>query len=250
MISKLLYLGDTSLKGAASYLSGIMTHSQILFDYKASNDVFCDNWLENDYAGLIISDYPASNFSDKHLLMLAGRIKNGLGLLMIGGWQSYVGMGGNYHKTVLADCLPVLMGESDDRMNLSSPCVVSCSSGHQIVDGLPFETDTPVVGGFNAVEPKPGATTILDVNVYKTIMRDNTLKFDKIKTYPLLVIGKYGAGNVAAFTSDVAPHWVGGPVDWGKGRIKAQAKGANLVEMGETYVELFTRIIRWVSKDK
>jgi hypothetical protein len=38
---------------------------------------------------------------------------------------------------------------------------------------------------------------------------------------------------------DVAPHWVGGLVDWGRKRISAQSKEATAVEVGEYYATLF-----------
>jgi len=43
MTQKVLYLGDGSISGAASYLSGVMTYSQIRFDHKSSNEIFLMN---------------------------------------------------------------------------------------------------------------------------------------------------------------------------------------------------------------
>jgi hypothetical protein len=59
MTRQILYLGDTALKEAASYLAGVMQHSQISFDYLPSDACFPDTQLENDYRGIIISDYPS-----------------------------------------------------------------------------------------------------------------------------------------------------------------------------------------------
>ncbi len=198
---------------------------------------------------LIISDYPSKNFTEKQLLYLSERIKGGLGLVMIGGWGSFVGLDGNYHKTPLADCLPVLMQPSDDRMNISSPCLVSYDTHHQIIEGLPFETNAPVIGGFNAVQAKPRAKIVLNATVYKASKVNHPVEFKIGKSYPLLVLDHCGLGKVVAFTSDVAPHWVGGLVDWGDERISAHALGANPVEVGCDYVEFFTRMIQWVSEN-
>ncbi len=75
----------------------------------------------------------------------------------------------NYHKTPLAECLIVLMQSSDDRMNISGSCLVSCNTQHQIVEGLPFELNASVVGGFNAVQVKSGAKTVLNARSLQNI---------------------------------------------------------------------------------
>ncbi len=249
MKKKVLYLGDGSLSGAAAYLSGVMAYKQIRFDYRPSDEKFCDDWFNNEYDAFIISDYPSENFTGKQHHHLAERIKEGVGLVMIGGWGSYVGLDGNYQNTPLADCLPVLMESSDDRMNVSSPCLISSETQHSISEGLPFETNAPVVGGFNAVQAKPGATTVLNMTIYNASKINHQIEFKIGKTYPLLVLDQYGLGRVASFTSDVAPHWVGGLVDWGDERINAHATGSHPIEVGCNYVELFARIIRWISND-
>ena len=59
------------------------------------------------------------------------------------------------------------------------------------------------------------------------------------------MVGRHGRGRTAAFTSDVAPHWVGGLVDWGPERVGTQAPEANDIEVGSHYAEFFTRLIRW-----
>ena len=50
--------------------------------------------------------------------------------------------------------------------------------------------------------------------------------FDLQAIHPVLVIGTAGHGRAAAFASDIAPHWVGGFVDWGDSRVTAQAPAA------------------------
>jgi uncharacterized membrane protein len=67
---------------------------------------------------------------------------------------------------------------------------------------------------------------------------------------PLLVIGNFGSGRVCAFASDVAPHWVGGLVDWGDARISVHAEGANQREVGNWYAAFFESLIRWVIKER
>ena len=57
----------------------------------------------------------------------------------------------------------------------------------------------------------------------------------------------FSRGRVAAFATDVAPHWVGGLVDWGDRIITAQAPGANEVEIGNWYAELLANMVGWTA---
>lgn len=63
--------------------------------------------------------------------------------------------------------------------------------------------------------------------------------------FPLLVVGNYGKGNIAALATDVAPHWIGGWVDWGEERIKQQTTGDSFIEAGAGYVKFFAQLVRW-----
>ena len=249
MAPRVLYLGDTSLGGAASYLAGVMTHSGIEFDYHASDEAFSDAWLDARYGAVILSDYPSANLTETQTQRLVEVVQGGMGLLMIGGWESFTGLGGDYGTTPLADVLPVAMQESDDRLNNSGPCVVVRDLDHPIVRDLPFDVNAPVVGGFNALQAKPQGITVLSVEMFGASRTGDRVEFRPQKTFPLLVVGRFGQGNVAAFASDVAPHWVGGLVDWGPDRIEAQAPNGPAVEVGSDYTRLFTNMIRWVASD-
>ncbi len=115
---RVLYLGDTSLQTAAAYLAGVMHYYDIDFCYRDSSTQFSDDLLEQGYALIIISDYAAHNFTAAQLETVVEKVQSGaMALWMIGGWETYVGLGGDYHKTILADLLPLRMEESDDRVN-------------------------------------------------------------------------------------------------------------------------------------
>ena len=157
----ILYCGDTALAEAGSYLAGVMSHFSIPFDYLASNRRFDDAFLSRAYGGIILSDYPAGNFTPGQLAKLAEKARQGMGLLMIGGWASFTGANREYTETALREVLPVIMEEQDDRVNSWQPCVIEKKKDHAIVDGLPFDGFTPSVGGFNRLQAKPGSETIL-----------------------------------------------------------------------------------------
>ncbi|MHC4396051.1 MAG: glutamine amidotransferase [Planctomycetota bacterium] len=249
MSKSILYLGDTELKSAASYLAGIMTFYDISFDYLPSDQKLSDSLLNAGYQVVIISDYPANNFSPEQLNSLTEMVSAGTGLLMIGGWESFTGPNREYNDTVLKEVLPVVMKDSDDRINCPQPCLVEKTADHKIIDSLPFDEKPPAIGGFNQFQSKPEASTILVARRFNVSRNQNEFTFTPFqKPDPLLVLGSFGKGRVAAFASDVAPHWVGGLVDWGDSRVvQAQAPAAEAIEVGNWYAELFANMIDWTA---
>ncbi len=248
MKNPVLYLGDTSLHTAASYLAGVMHARHIGFDYVPSNERFASSMLHGHRRAVIVSDYPSANFTTRQLDALVEKVAGGMGLLMIGGWESFTGSGGRYNETPIDKVLPVLMSDSDDRVNCSQPCLVEKKMDHPILGRLPFERHPPCIGGFNRVRARSGALTLLVARRFDAVFERGSFKFTRrAKTDPLLAVGSWDKGRVCAFATDVAPHWVGGLVDWGATRVTAQAPGANTIEVGKWYCDLLSNIIRWVA---
>ena len=245
-MAQVCYLGDDDLTRAAGYLGGVMSHFGISYDHIASSARPGDDFTSKKYALYIISDYPASNFTSPQLNHIAERVRAGAGLLMIGGWESFHGQNGNYESTILADVLPVTMQTRDDRMNIAQPCLINKISDHEILNDLPFETP-PGIGGFNRIAPKGGAQTILNSLRFSVTKEGNEFRFARGEEAPLLVVGEYGAGRIAALATDAAPHWVGGFVDWGDGRVK-QAVGEGGIEVGNWYARFFCNLVKWTGK--
>ncbi|OGS37254.1 MAG: hypothetical protein A2293_15890 [Elusimicrobia bacterium RIFOXYB2_FULL_49_7] len=244
----ILYLGDTSLQKAAAYLAGVMAHSKIAFDYLPSDKTFQDRFLKKDYKAIILSDYPANNFTPSQVKGVLSCVRNGMGLLMIGGWESFTGLNAGYEKNALTQALPVTLSNKDDRVNTASPCVVIKETEHPLLKGLPLSDHLPCVSGFNRLKAKPGCPILLSICQLSVKSVKEKLHFIEKEKAPLLTLGQFGLGKTAAYASDAAPHWSGGFVDWGTKRIAAQAPGAEEVEIGNAYVEFFTRLIRFVSK--
>jgi uncharacterized membrane protein len=133
------------------------------------------------------SSRPAPN----RLVLIRDYVAAGGSLLMVGGYMSFQGIDGRarYSSSPLAEVLPVDLLETDDRVEVPEgihPQVVA--KDHFVVDGL--STTWPQLLGYNRFRPKA------DALVVATIGKD-----------PLLVLGTYGRGRVAAFASDIAPHW-------------------------------------------
>ena len=249
MNKSILYMGDTALDRQASYLAGIMTKYEMSFDYIPSDCVFSDKFLDNQYKVMIISDYPSSNFTGIQLDRIASQVKNGMAIFMIGGWESFVGESGNYQDTILAEVLPVVMKSTDDRYNTSNPCIVTKSNKHKIVDSLPLDQNLPTIAGFNELNTKNNAETILSIYEYAANQCIDNISWNLINKFPLFIVGSYGQGKTAVFASDAAPHWSGSFVDWGNTRINTKAEGGDDIEIGNYYAEFFMNTINWLKED-
>lgn len=247
---KICYLGDDSVFGAAAYLSGIMAHFGISFDRVNSDQTPGPEFLETEYAAYVLSDYPAGNFSAEQFAHLEKAVSSGSGLLMFGGWESYHGRLGEYHETVLKEILPVKMLSSDDRRNYAQPVLVVPARGQEnspILAGLPWQTP-PGVGGFNEFSPKEEAEVLLEAVRFGVTCQNLDFQFEIQEKTPLLVSGTYGDGRVLALGTDVAPHWVGGFVDWGKPRVVQDVPGGDFVDIGGDYAKFFRNLLNFAAK--
>lgn len=272
----ILYLGDDNLSGAAAYLSGVLLHGNIPFERVDTTATPPDDFGSSKYTGYILSDYPAAKFQPGQLDRLRGAVAQGAGLLMIGGWESFHGQSGEYQNTVLGEILPVTMANQDDRRNFSQPAMAFKHHSHPVMEGLPWDRP-PFIGGLNQVEAKSDATILLKALCTKVRIVDEdevaeagsdslydfkarpfedrlsiplpggaAAFLSLVEDLPLLVVGKYGKGKTAAFTADVAPHWIGGMVDWGKNRITQQLPNGDSVEVGDCYAQFFAQLVRWI----
>ena len=163
------------------------------------------------YGAVILSDIGANSLllspdtfersavAPNRLEELGRYVRDGGGLLMIGGYLSFAGIEGKarYHRTPVEDALPVVISETDDRAEMPQGALpVVRQPDHPVLAGLP--ATWPALLGYNRVTAKPATTVVVSCG-------DD----------PLIACGDYHAGRSAVFTSDCAPHW--GPpefLDW------------------------------------
>jgi len=274
----ILYFGDDDTTRAAAYLAGIMHYYNLPFEHIDSTASPSDAMLSQEVDAFIISDYPRKRFQDGQLETIRDAVFRGAGLLMIGGWESFHGQNGEYHDTCLAEVLPVTMQNQDDRRHFSQSLMIRFRRPHPILDGLSWSRP-PSIAGLNSVTAKPDANTILealriDIRVVDEDQvadsRDDstcfisgkpidersslllpsgeTLLVSVSERFPLLTVGKFGQGRTAAYMSDVAPHWVGNVVDWGRSRITHTLPGGNAIEVGANYAQFFRQLVSWTAK--
>lgn len=244
----ILYLGDTSLTTAAAYLAGVMHHAGLAFRYHPSDQPTTAADIPDDLHLVVLSDYMARMLEPAAHERIVQRVEVGMGLLMLGGWESFGGLGGDWAGTPVGDILPVHITAGDDRVNCPQPAMVRPVCDHPIVAGLPWH-EPPVIGGFNQFRAKEQGTVVLEVERYRVRAEGagQPLVFEVRDRQPLLVVGEHGRGRVAALATDVAPHWVGGMVDWGDNRVTARAEGSIDIEVGSAYAKLFEQLLRWTA---
>lgn len=238
----ILYCGDDSLKQAAMYLYGVLDYLGFEITYLPSRRQLQSKDLKRNYSLIIISDYPSKMISKEAQALIPSVVAEGTGFLMIGGWGSFHGYDGHYDETKIANILPVEIFTSDDRANVVQGAVMVAKKNRAEFENLKFK-QSPVIGGYNKVRVKKGGELVL-------VTRAIEIDFPKIKLvnqeYPLLVIGEHGKGKVACFMTDLAPHWAGGLVDWGKEKIKIKNAAGHFMEVGNYYVCFIKNLIRSV----
>jgi uncharacterized membrane protein len=202
-----------------------------------------EEFLARRHSAYVLSDYPAARLSPAQFGHLAESIRRGSGLAMFGGWESFHGRLGEYHHTPLAEVLPVEMLKADDRRNFAQPCLVCQTAEHPILAGLPWG-QPPGIGGLNAIRPKPGSEVLLTAAPFAVSRRGTSFEFTEGEAAALLVVGRFGLGRTVALATDVAPHWVGGLVDWGDRRIHQEIPGG-FIEVGCHYARFFFNLLQW-----
>ncbi|HEY4553111.1 MAG TPA: glutamine amidotransferase [Bacillaceae bacterium] len=196
---------STKYEEGATYLIEGLRERNVQVDYMPSHEVqvrFPDS-LEKleQYDSIVISDIGSNTFLLQNktfyqmeiipnaLELIRQYVENGGGLLMVGGYLSFMGIEGkaNYKNTVLADVLPVTMLDGDDRVEKPEGVSPETVAEHSITEGM---EKWPPFLGYNRFSAKEDAKTLVQVG-----------------EDPFLVVGEYGKGKTAAFASDCAPHW-------------------------------------------
>jgi len=223
MAAKVLFIGESwttlgiHLKGFGNYMSGeyqeggaplidALAEHGLDVTYLRCHEVATKfpNSVEGltGYDTIILSDGGADTFLlrpdtfrnskiiGNPLVDIADHVAAGAGLLMVGGYLSFSGFGGNacYPNTVLAEVLPVDMVRGDDRIERPEGVIPRRNADHAVLDGI--SDPWPPFLGYQKLLAKDGSEVLL-----------------KAGADPFLVVGQHGKGRVAAFASDCSPHW-------------------------------------------
>lgn len=248
---RVIYCGDTTLDSAAAYLAGLICHWGHELTYLASDQRFEPEILEGlstQQAVFVFSDYPSTQIEKETQQAVLDKVAAGAGLVMIGGWESFHGVGGDWDGTPIGNALPVEISSQDDRVNCDRPVFVDAlQPEHSITVGLPWKKRPPVIGGFNRLTARSDGETLLEAVTHSAEKTSSGFAISEVQRNPLLVVGHHGEGRTAALATDVAPHWVGPLVDWGDGRVSAAAPGTEGVEVGILYATFLEQLLSWAA---
>jgi uncharacterized membrane protein len=202
--------GSVTFHLGAEPLVKALADSQFDLDYMPAHEAVTRLPFEmaglKQYAAIILSDIGANSILLSPDVWLHGRttpnrlklIRDwtaaGGGLLMVGGYLSFQGIDGRarWHRTPVEEALPVTCLPYDDRIEAPEGIAVELTNPeHPIFERVP--TPWPVLLGANEVAAKTAA----GVEVLARLPAEQG-------GHPLLVVGPYGKGRSAAWTSDIA----------------------------------------------
>ncbi|MBI3012310.1 MAG: hypothetical protein HYY63_01665 [Elusimicrobia bacterium] len=240
---KILYAGDSPLGGPANYLLGILKWMKTDCLHLAPAQKLSANHLKGKLDAVILSDYSSDRISGELQRTISKRVREGMGLMMVGGWGSFSGPFGKWKGTEIEKVLPVRCLKNDDRRNFPGGAVLVAKEKNALLNGFSPQ-NPPMICGLNEVQTKKESKTILEAR--RLIFRRNRPTLDS-HGYPLLVL--HSQLKVAALTTDVAPHWCGGLVDWGSQRMKISLNKTIQIEVGDLYVKFLSSMIHWLGNE-
>ncbi len=239
---KILYAGDSPVGGAANYLLGVLGSMKARVTHLPPSEKLTRKILSERFDAILLSDFSRKNLPADAEKLLVKQVQSGTGLMMIGGWGSFSGPFGGWKGSQVEKLLPVSCLNRDDRTNFTGGASAGLVSPHPSVKGVSF-SQAPVICGMNLVLPKKNSKLVLAA---RRILSDGKKARLESKAFPLLVTGNAG-GRTAAFTTDFAPHWCGGLVDWGGDTQTLPVNSKIRIQVGKRYVQLITSLVSWLA---
>ncbi len=244
---RILYAGDSPVGGPANYLLGILRYLKARVSHVPPSQVLKPRLLHQSYDTVILSDFSHRNLPRPAEREIVNQVRDGTGFLMVGGWASFSGPFGGWRGSLVEEILPVNCGSGDDRVHCPGGAVIVPKRRHAL-SRLFYFTSLPLICGFNRFRAKKKSAVILGAKKILIHQSAGAYQLALEKTdYPLLVADSNPRKRIAALAADLAPHWCGGLVDWGKKRLRLRVEGGVAVEVGERYVEFVSLLIRWLT---
>ena len=246
---RVLYAGDSPVGGPANYLLGVLRFLKAFVCHLPPAARLRPQLLGRRYDAIILSDFPARHAPTAGQRAIVRQVIDGAGLLMIGGWASFAGPDGGWRGSDVERLLPVTCRGRDDRLHLSGGALVLPAAEHPLVRSVPF-TRPPVICGMNRVRAKRRSLLLLGAREIRSRCQRAGGSFRVALhpvSHPLLVVDADPRRRVAAFATDLAPHWCAGLVDWGTRRVTLPVTPGVSVEVGNHYLNLVSALIRWLA---
>ncbi|MEZ6063390.1 MAG: glutamine amidotransferase [Planctomycetaceae bacterium] len=212
------------------WLNRIAVSSRIQLDFQpirkgrfADRNQFDDEWFKpGNYDAFIIGDVPAAIFGPERLAAIRRCCDAGAGLMMTGGYDNF-GAGG-YHRTPLANLLPVAMTDADEQLN--DPIQMLPTALGRTSSMLQIASPEMNRQRWEQLPPLSGATLLLP----KQASLAQVLA-ESPQGIPLLIGQNVGGSRVLAFAGDTTWQWYVHE-DWG----------------AEAYQRFWRQVIFWITK--
>ncbi len=231
MKKNILYAGDSPAGGPANYLLAILKNLKVPFRHVPPSKIL----KPGKFDAIILSDFSRKNLPAASEKKICEQVRQGSGLLMVGGWGSFSGPFGGWRGSMIEKLLPVQCLNHDDRLNFPAGALIKQKNRNSgVFNSLSF-SNPPVICGMNRIRVKPSGRVILTAR-----------KIAGGKEYPLFIIDSNPGSRIAALTTDLAPHWCGGMVDWGTKRRILPVNEKIRVEIGNAYVNFVQSILKWL----
>ena len=246
---RVLYAGDGPIGGAANYVLGVLNFLKADWHHVPPSRSLPIRLLQSrPYDAIVLSDFPCHRTSDAAQRLIASQVLQGTGLLMVGGWASFSGAHGGWRGSLVERLLPVRCRAADDRVHCPAGALLLPHQFHPILGANSFH-QPPAICGVNAVRPTPSSITVLSAR--RIVSQVGAATHVRVslhsRAYPVLVIDRDPRKRIAAFATDLAPHWCGGLVDWGSRRLTLPVSRGLRVEVGDRYVHFVSSLLRWLA---
>ncbi len=238
---EIFYAGDGSAFGPARYLLAILKSAGVKAFHVPPGQAIKKTDLRRSFDAYIFSDYSYCKLPSECEKLIAQHIKNGAGLLMVGGWGSFSGPFGGWRGSAIETLLPVKCLAGDDRYHFPSGFWIQPAAEHKLLKGLSWN-QPPVICGLNKVKVRKTSRTILSAD---ELVRKSASLASISVPHPLLVVDGDPQNRRAAFLTDFAPHWAAGFLDWGA-IVKIKSPDFGEVQVGSYYLQFGVSLVRWL----
>ncbi|MDP3919333.1 MAG: glutamine amidotransferase [Candidatus Omnitrophota bacterium] len=239
---RILYAGDSTVDGPARYLLGIIKSLPVECVHVPPAKKIPPRMLKRKFDAIILSDYSKTQLPAASEKAIIEQVRAGTGFMMVGGWGSFSGPFGGWRDSGIEKLLPVRCRTGDDRVNFPGGAHIMAKDKHPCLRELSFK-NPPAICGLNDVSVKKSGRILLTAREIVSV--GSRLTLDPVEC-PLLVVDGAPAKRIAAFTTDFAPHWCGGLVDWGgESRVYKVSKSV-AIEVGKGYARLVSGLLCWL----
>lgn len=181
----------------------------------------------------ILGDLDSSYIKPEQEALIAQRVRDGAGLIMLGGYHS-LGPGG-YAGTPIGSILPVLLGnrETGQVTDAFLPKLTPDGNHHQIFSNIAnFFPTTTGPAQHDGLPELDGCTRVLGARPGATVLATCPLETTAQGEMPVLAVQPVDDGRTAVFCGDTTRKWQQGPV---------------AMDQDSPFLQFWGQLVRWAA---